>query len=99
MEDFTSLELFNKIYKYLRKSIFYEYRIVKPIFGRERQFDIFYNSFSIVSFYLVNGYLYFRDDSHNYQINTIEDIDYALENCIYRFCDRKFSLFLKCNLI
>ena len=96
MENFTPLELFNKIYTYLRKSLFWRYNIIE----NEKRFNILYYNHLIMSFYFANNNLYYSTDSNRSgEIKTIEDVDDALNKCCYYFCDKKFSLFFKCNLI
>lgn len=100
MENFTPLELFNKIYKYLEKSLFDGYRVIVPSMIRGERFVILYYEYPIISFYLLNNNLYYSIDTDKFsEIKTIKDIDCALYKCGHRLHDGNFSLFLKCNLI
>ena len=100
MENFTPLELFNKIYKYLEKSLFYGYRVIAPSMNRGKRLVILCYGHPIISFYLLNNNLYYSISTDGFsEIKTIKDIDCALYKCNYCLCDINFSLFLKCNLI
>ena len=99
MENFTSWELFNKIYIYLKKNLFPGYRIIMSVMKHGRRYDIWYNHL-IISFYFRNNNLYYRIDSNESDgIKTIKDVDCALNKCNFCFCDKNFSLFFKSNLI
>lgn len=97
---FTSRELFNKLYKYLEKSLFDKYRIQFPIAENKEGFYVLKEGRIIIKFFLVNDTIYYQKGFLiNNEILTIEDIDYALKTCNEIFCDNNFSLILKCNLI
>lgn len=100
MENFTLLELYNKIYKYLEKNLYYGYRIITPTVRYGKEFKVLNYSCSIMSFHFVDDKLqYAAMFDRSGEINSIEDVDRALKNCDYYFCDRNFSLYLKCGLI
>ena len=97
---FTSRELFNKLYKYLEKSLFDKYRIQFPIAENKEGFYVLKEGRIIIKFFLVNNTIYYQKRFLiNNEILTVEDIDYALKTCGEIFCDNNFSLILKCNLI
>ena len=97
---FTSRELFNKLYKYLERSLFDKYRIYFPIIENKDDFCILKEGRIIIKFFLVNNIMYYQKNFHIInEILTEEDIDYALKICDEIFCDNNFSLILKCNLI
>ena len=99
MENFTPLELFNKIYKYLEKR-FYGYSVIMQSIDHGKRFDILYYKCPIVSFYFMDNNLYYSTDANKFnEIKTIKDVEYVLYKLYYCFCDGEFSLFLKCNLI
>ena len=97
---FTSRELFNKLYKYLERSLFDKYRIYFPIIENKDDFCILKEGRIIIKFFLVNNIMYYQKNFHIInEILTAEDIDDALKTCDEIFCDNNFSLILKCNLI
>ena len=97
---FTSRELFNKLYKYLERSLFDKYRIYFPIIENKDDFCILKEGRIIIKFFLVNNIMYYQKNFHIInEILTAEDIDYALKICDEIFCDNDFSLILKCDLI
>ena len=97
---FTSRELFNKLYKYLERSLFDKYRIHFPIIENKDDFYILKEGRIIIKFFLVNNIMYYQKNFHIInEILTAEDIDDALKICDEIFCDNNFSLILKCNLI
>lgn len=99
MENLTSWELYNKIYKYLERNLYYGYRIIMPV-NQGKQFKVLNGNCSIMSFHFENDRLLYTATFTGFgEINTIEDVDFALNKCNYYFCDRNFSLFLKCGLI
>lgn len=96
---FTSKELFNKLYKYLERSLFDKYRIQFPIENKEG-FCVLKEGRIIIKFFLVNDIIYCQTNfSYCYKILTVEDVDCVLKMCDEIFCDNNFSLILKCNLI
>lgn len=96
---FTSKELFNKLYKYLERSLFDKYRIQFPIENKEG-FCVLKEGRIIIKFFLMNNIMYYQKRFLiNNVVLTAEDIDYALKTCDEIFCDNNFSLILKCNLI
>lgn len=97
---FTSRELFNKLYKYLKRSLFDKYRIQFPTVENKEGFYVLKEGRIIIKFFLVNNTIYYQKKFLiNNEILTVEDIDYALKTCGEIFCDNNFSLILKCNLI
>ena len=97
---FTSKELFNKLYKYLERSLFDKYWIQFPIAENKEHFYILKEGRIIIKFFLINNIIYYQKRFLiNNEILTVEDIDYALKTCDETFCDNNFSLILKCNLI
>lgn len=96
----TSRELFNKIYKYLERSLFDEYRIQFPIAENKYGFYVLKEGRIIIKFFLINNIMYYQKNFPIINmVLTAEDIDYALKRCDEIFCDNNFSLILKCNLI
>ena len=96
----TSRELFNKLYKYLERSLFDEYRIHFPIVENKGYFCILKEGRIIIKFFLANNTMYYQTNFPIINvISTAENIDYALKACDEIFCDNDFSLILKCNLI
>lgn len=96
---FTSKELFNKLYKYLERSLFDKYRIQFPIENKEG-FCVLKEDRIIIKFFLMNNIMYYQKRFLiNNVVLTAENIDYALKTCDEIFCDNNFSLILKCNLI
>lgn len=96
---FTSKELFNKLYKYLKRSLFDEYRIQFPIENKEG-FCVLKEDRIIIKFFLINNIIYYQKRFPIINVVSIaEDIDDALKTCDEIFCDNNFSLILKCNLI
>lgn len=97
---FTSKELFNKLYKYLERSLFDKYWIQFPIAKNKERFYVLKEGRIIIKFFLINNIIYYQKRFLiNNEILTVEDIDYALKTCDEAFCDNNFSLILKCNLI
>lgn len=97
---FTSKELFNKLYKYLERSLFDKCWIQFPIAENKERFYVLKEGRIIIKFFLINNIIYYQKRFLiNNEILTIEDIDYALKTCDEIFCDNNFSLILKCNLI
>lgn len=97
---FTSKELFNKLYKYLERSLFDEYWIQFLIAENKEYFYVFKKGRIIIQFFLVNDIIYCKTNfSYCYKILTVEDVDRVLKMCDEIFCDNNFSLILKCNLI
>ena len=97
---FTSRELFNKLYKYLERSLFDKYRIQFPIVENIYGFYVLKEGRIIIKFFLVNNIMYYQKNFHIInEILTVEDIDDVLKTCDEIFCDNNFSLILKCNLI
>ena len=100
MENFTSRELFNKLYKYLERSLFDEYRILFPTIENKEGFCILKEGRIIIKFFLANNIIYCQKKFPIVNvILTAEDIDNVLKACDEIFCDNDFSLILKCNLI
>lgn len=96
----TSRELFNKLYKYLERSLFNEYRIQFPIVENKYGFCVLKEGRIIIKFFLTNNIIYYQKNFPIINmILTAEDIDNALKTCDEIFCDNNFSLILKCNLI
>lgn len=96
---FTSRELFNKLYKYLERSLFDKYRIQFPIENKEG-FCVLKEGRIIIKFFLINNIIYYQKRFPIINVVSIaEDIDDALKTCDEIFCDNNFSLILKCNLI
>lgn len=96
---FTSRELFNKLYKYLERSLFDKYRIQFPIENKEG-FCVLKEGRIIIKFFLINNIMYYQKNFPIINVVlTAENIDYALKTCDETFCDNNFSLILKCNLI
>ena len=97
---FTSKELFNKLYKYLKRSLFDKYRIQFPTAENKELFYVLKEGRIIIKFFLVNNIIYYQTNLPIIHIvSTMEDIDYVLKTCGETFCDNNFSLILKCNLI
>lgn len=97
---FTSKELFNKLYKYLERSLFDEYWIQFLIAENKEYFYVFKKGRIIIQFFLVNDIIYCKTNfSYCHKILTVEDVDRVLKKCDEIFCDNNFSLILKCNLI
>ena len=97
---FTSKELFNKLYKYLERSLFDEYRIHFPIAENKEYFCVLKEGRIIIKFFLANNKMYYQTNFPIINVvSTVENIDYALKTCDEIFCDNDFSLILKCNLI
>lgn len=97
---FTSKELFNKLYKYLERSLFDKYWIQFPIAENKERFYVLKKGRIIIQFFLVNDIIYCQTNfSYCYKILTVEDVDRVLKMCDEIFCDNNFSLILKCNLI
>ena len=97
---FTSRELFNKLYKYLERSLFDKYRIQFPIVENKYGFYVLKEGRIIIKFFLINNIMYYQKNFPIINmVLTAEDIDNALKTCDEIFCDNNFSLFLKCNLI
>ena len=97
---FTSRELFNKLYKYLERSLFDKCRIHFPIAENKEHFCVLKEGRIIIKFFLINNTIYYQKRFLiNNEILTAEDIDDALKACDEIFCDNDFSLILKCNLI
>lgn len=97
---FTSKELFNKLYKYLKRSLFDKCWIQFPIAENKECFYVLKEGRIIIKFFLVNNIMYYKTKFPIInEILTAEDIDYALKTCDEIFCDNNFSLILKCNLI
>lgn len=97
---FTSKELFNKLYKYLERSLFDKYRIQFPIVENKYGFYVLKEGRIIIKFFLINNIMYYQTNFPIInEILIAEDIDYALKTCDEIFCDNDFSLILKCNLI
>lgn len=89
----------DKIYKYLKRSLFNGYQLDRPQASNKR-FYVIKDSRAIIEFFLVNNMLYYETDRFiGSLIIAIKDIDYALGKCSETFCDNNFSLILKCNLI
>ena len=97
---FTSKELFNKLYKYLERSLFDKYWIQFPTAENKEHFYVLKKGRIIIQFFLVNDIIYCQTNfSYCYKILTVEDVDRVLKICDEIFCDNNFSLILKCNLI
>lgn len=89
----------DKIYKYLKKSLFNGYQMDRPMV-LNKCFYIMKDCRPIIKFFLANDILYYETDRFiGGSIITIKDIDYALGKCSKTFCDNNFSLISKCNLI
>ena len=97
---FTSKELFNKLYKYLERSLFDKCWIQFPIAENKERFYVLKEGRIIIKFFLINNIIYYQKRFLiNNEILTVEDVDRALKTCDEIFCDNNFSLILKCNLI
>lgn len=97
---FTSKELFNKLYKYLERSLFDKYWVHFPAIENKECFYVLKKGRIIIQFFLVNDIIYCQTNfSYCYKILTVEDVDRVLKMCDEIFCDNDFSLILKCNLI
>lgn len=97
---FTSKELFNKLYKYLERSLFDKYWVHFPAIENKGCFYVLKEGRIIIQFFLVNDIIYCQTNlSYYYKILTVEDVDRVLKTCNETFCDNNFSLILKCNLI
>ena len=97
---FTSKELFNKLYKYLERSLFDECWVYFPAIENKECFYVLKKGRIIIQFFLVNDIIYCQTNlSYCYKILTVEDVDRVLKMCDEIFCDNNFSLILKCNLI
>ena len=97
---FTSKELFNKLYKYLERSLFDKCWIQFPIAENKECFYVLKEGRIIIKFFLVNNIMYYQTKLPIiHTVSTVENIDYVLKTCDETFCDNNFSLILKCNLI
>ena len=97
---FTSKDLFNKLYKYLERSLFDKCWIQFPIAENKERFYVLKEGRIIIKFFLINNIIYYQKRFLiNNEILTVEDVDRALKMCDEIFCDNNFSLILKCNLI
>lgn len=97
---FTSKELFNKLYKYLKRSLFDKCWILFPIAENKECFYVLKEGRIIIKFFLVNNIMYYQTKLPIINVvSTVENIDYVLKTCSETFCDNNFSLILKCNLI
>ena len=97
---FTSRELFNKLYKYLKRSLFDKYRIQFPTVENKEGFYVLKEGRIIIKFFLVNNIMYYQKNFPIINmVLTAEEIDDALKTCDEIFCDNDFSLILKCTLI
>lgn len=96
----TPTVLFDKLYKYLERSLFDKYWVHFPVIENKGCFYVLKDGRIIIQFFLVSGIIYYQTNfSYCCEILTVEDVDRTLKMCDETFCDNDFSLILKCNLI
>lgn len=100
MTNFTPIELFNKLYKYLERSLFDKCWVHFPVIENKKCFYVLKEGRIIIQFFLANDVICYQTNFIlSNVIRTEEDVDCALKECDEIVCDNDFSLILKCNLI